>query len=166
MLKQKQHLNLGFFYTLCFAFCLTLTVPTFAKEVTKVQRDEVGKELACLCGTCPRRPLNECTCGYAQQQQKRIDGLLAEGKTKQQVIDIYIAEFGKEVLSKPPTEGFNLMAWVMPPLVLLFGFFMVRTVIQAWSKSKPAPATAAGPKTDASDPYLDRIKQELRERES
>jgi len=153
-------------FVLLITFCLLSTVSISAIEVTKAQRDEVGKELACLCDTCPRRPLDECTCGYAQQQQARIDGLLGEGKTKQQIIDIYIAEFGKRVLSKPPAEGFNLTAWLMPPLVLIFGFFMVRSVLRTWSHSKPAPAGVTPQATNEKDPYLDRLEQELRERES
>jgi len=156
----------GCFYILFITLCLQLVTPASAASVTKAQRDEVGKELACLCDTCPRRPLDECTCGYAQQQQARIDKLLGEGKTKQQVIDIYIAEFGKRVLSKPPAEGFNLTAWVMPPLVLLFGFVIVRSVLRTWSHAKPAPAGAAPQATNEKDPYLDRLEQELRERES
>jgi cytochrome c-type biogenesis protein CcmH len=151
---------------LLLVFCLLSAMPVSAIEVTKAQRDEVGKELACLCDTCPRRPLDECTCGYAQQQQARIDGLLAEGKTKQQIIDGFIAEFGKHVLSKPPAEGFNLTAWLMPPFVLLFGFFMVRSVLRTWSHSKPAPVGVTPQKTNEKDPYLDRLEQELRERDS
>ncbi|MDA0711365.1 MAG: cytochrome c-type biogenesis protein CcmH [bacterium] len=148
------------------ACCFLSGVSVLAAPVTKAQRDEVGKELACLCDTCPRRPLDECTCGYAQQQQARIEALLGEGKTGQQVIDIYVAEFGMRVLSKPPAEGFNLTAWLMPPLVLLFGFVVVRSVLRTWSHSKPV-ALAGGPKPDAaSDPYLERLEQELRERES
>ena len=152
------------FYILFITLCLQLVTPASA-AVTKAQRDEVGKELACLCDTCPRRPLDECTCGYAQQQQARIDKLLGEGKTKQQVIDIYVAEFGKQVLSKPPAEGFNLTAWLMPPFVLLFGFFVVRSVLRTWSHSKPTPVAATS-STNEKDPYLDRLEQELRERES
>ena len=156
----------GFICFVLTIFCLSSAVSISAKEVTKAQRDEVGKELACLCDTCPRRPLDECTCGYAQQQHDRIDALLAQGKTTQQVIDIYVAEFGKRVLSKPPAEGFNLTAWVMPPLVLIFGFFIVRSVLRTWSQSKLTPATATTQSPQESDPYLDRLEQELRERES
>lgn len=154
----------GLFCLLLSAFCVLSTHSVSAQEVTKVQRDEVGKELACMCGTCPRRPLDECTCGYAQQQHARIDNALAQGKTKQQIIDAYIAEFGKEILSKPPAEGFNLLAWVMPPFVLLVGFFAVRNVLHSWSKSKPE--RVATPTPTEQDPYLERLNQELRERES
>lgn len=163
---KGQPISLSFFCFLFLAFCLFSSVSISAKEVTKAERDEVGKELACLCDTCPRRPLDECTCGYAQKQQARIDAQLAAGKTKQQVIDAFIAEFGKQVLSKPPAEGFNLTAWLMPPLVLIFGFVMVRSVLKNWSHSKPEPAIAGAQTTQESDPYLDRVEQELRERDS
>lgn len=148
-------------------FCLLIAIPSWAVNVTKAQRDEVGKELACLCDTCPRRPLDECTCGYAQKQQARIETLLSEGKSKQAVIDIFIADYGKRVLSKPPAEGFNLTAWVMPPLVLFVGFFVVRSVLQTWSQAKPATASQT-PKhiPDETDPYLAKLEKELRERES
>lgn len=162
-LRQTHRISLNMFILICSLF---IAVPTFAIEVTKEQRDEVGKELACLCDTCPRRPLDECTCGYAQKQQARIEALLGEGKTKQQVIDIFIADFGKRVLSKPPAEGFNLTAWLMPPLVLFVGFFVVRGVLRTWSHAKPEPVLQANKTTTDNDPYLAKLEQELRERES
>ena len=164
--KKGKPISLSFFCFLFLAFCLLSSISISAKEVTKAQRDEVGKELACLCDTCPRRPLDECTCGYAQKQQARIDALLAQGNTKQQVIDAFIADYGKRVLSKPPAEGFNLLAWLMPPMVLIFGFFIVRSVLRTWSHAKPAPVAATAQPTQETDPYLDRLEQELRERES
>jgi cytochrome c-type biogenesis protein CcmH len=152
-------------------FCVFLLVSfvillPVSAEITKAERDEVGKELACLCDTCPRRPLDECTCGYAQKQQARIEGLLGTGETKQQVVDAFVAEFGLRVLSKPPTEGFSLAAWLMPPIFLLVGFFIVRTVLRTWSHSKPTPLAATEQSILKRDPYLGKLEQELRERES
>ena len=36
-----------------------------AAEVSDKQVKDVAKVMACLCGTCPRRPLDECSCGWA-----------------------------------------------------------------------------------------------------
>lgn len=145
-------------------FCFTLPIQS---EITKPQIDDVGKELACLCGTCPRRPLDECTCGYAQQQRERIKSMLASGQEKQVIVDAYTNEFGLEVLSTPPAEGFNLAAWIMPPLVLVFGFFVVRSVLRSWSQHQPAtvPATQTA-QNENSDPYLDRLENDLKERDT
>ena len=143
-------------------FFFLFAIPVCA-EVPQEQVDEVGKELACLCGDCPRRPLDECICGYALQQKERIKKMLASGQTPQAIVDAYISEFGLEILSKPPAKGFNLVAWIMPPLVLLLGFLGVRSVIRTWSKTKIPATSAAQPARD--DPYLDRLESDLKERE-
>lgn len=143
-------------------FFLLFAIPVRA-EVTQEQVDEVGKELACLCGDCPRRPLDECICGYALQQKDRIKKMLASGQTSQAIVDAYISEFGLEILSKPPAKGFNLVAWIMPPLVFLLGFFGVRSVLRTWSKTKSPATPASQPARD--DPYLDRLESDLKERE-
>ena len=132
-------------------------------EVTQEQLDEVGKELACLCGDCPRRPLDECVCGYAQQQHERIKKMLASGQTPQAIVDAYVRESGLEILSKPPAKGFYLAAWLMPPLVLLLGFLGVRSVLRSWSKTKIPATPTAQPARD--DPYLVRLESDLKERE-
>ena len=85
------------------------------------------------------------------------------GQTSQAIIDAYISEFGLEILSKPPAKGFNLVAWIMPPLVLLLGFFGVRSVLRTWSKTKTPATPASQPARD--DPYLDRLESDLKERE-
>ena len=143
---------------------LCLVAIPIRAEITNAQIDEVGKELACLCGDCPRRPLDECVCGYAQQQHARIKSMLAEGQTPRAIVDAYVRDFGKEVLAKPPAEGFNLAAWIMPPAVLLLGFLVVRHVLRSWSQTKmPATPTA---RSVRDDPYLDRLETELKERET
>ena len=89
--------------------------------------------------------------------------MLASGQTPQAIVDAYISEFGLEILSKPPAKGFNLVAWIMPPLVLLLGFFGVRSVLRTWSKTKSPTTPASQPARD--DPYLDRLESDLKERE-
>lgn len=153
------------FSVIYFIMTLTLFAPIQAVEVTRAQIDEVGRELACLCGTCPRRPLDECTCGHAQQERDRIKSMLASGQKPQAVIDAYVNDFGLEVLSTPPAEGFNLAAWFMPPLVLVFGFFIVRGVLKSWSQTQPI-TTAQTAHDGSTDPFMDRLENELRERDT
>ncbi|MDP6042031.1 MAG: cytochrome c-type biogenesis protein CcmH [Candidatus Latescibacteria bacterium] len=157
--------NIAILFSLTCFLLLPLFTPLQA-EITRAQIDEVGKELACLCGTCPRRPLDECTCGHAQQQRDRIKSMLASGQNTQAVIDAYVKEFGLEALSKPPVEGFSLAAWFMPPLVLIFGFFIVRSVLRSWSQTQPAATAPQTAQTESTDPYIDRLENELKERDT
>lgn len=159
-------LRFSILYIGVLAFAMGVFVLPAQAEVTRAQIDAVGKDLSCLCGDCPRRPLDECTCGYAQQQRDRIKALLASGATNQEVTDAFIKEFGKQVLSTPPAEGFNLTAWIMPPLVLILGFFVVRSVLKSWSQTHPATAgPSVSPADKKADPYMARLENELRERD-
>ena len=92
--------------------------------------------------------------------------MLASGQNPQAVIDAYVNEFGIEVLSTPPAEGFNLMAWFMPPLVFIFGFFVVRSVLRSWSQTQPVATVPQTAQNESADPYLDRLESELRERDT
>ena len=111
-----------------------------AAEEAKVM--DVAKELACLCGSCPTRPLDECRCGYAGQQRDRIAAELDAGKTKDQVIAGFVGEFGERIFVTPPKEGFNLMAWFMPIFGILIGGYAVRSVLKGWSRKEDEQESA------------------------
>lgn len=134
-------------------------------EVTQERVREVAKGLACLCGTCPRRPLDECECGWADQKRARITAALEAGQDRESIIAGFVAEFGQEAYVTPPAEGFNLSAWIMPIVVLLLGAVMLGVVLRNWSRQRAAPAAGRVPETDAGDPYRQRLEKELRERE-
>ncbi|MDA0745191.1 MAG: cytochrome c-type biogenesis protein CcmH [bacterium] len=151
--------------TLC-TFLFLLVVSPVRAEVTRAQVLDVAKELACLCGDCPRRPLHECACGWADKNRDRIRTALEAGKDKETIVAGFVSDFGMEAYSAPPAEGFNLTAWIMPFLALALGGFAVRGVIRTWSTKHSAPKPAQATESQADDPYLARIENELKERDS
>ena len=136
-----------------------------AAEVTQERVREVAKGLACLCGTCPRRPLDECACGWADQKKTRIAEALEAGQDRDAIIAGFVAEFGQEVYVTPPATGFNLSAWIMPILVLVLGAAGLGAVLRNWSRQRVAPAAGRVSETESDDPYRLRLEKELRERD-
>ena len=134
-------------------------------EVTQERVRDVAKGLACLCGTCPRRPLDECSCGWADQKRERIAKALEAGQDRETIVAGFVAEFGQEAYVTPPAEGFNLSAWIMPFMALLLGAMAVWAVLRHWSRHRAAAATPHIPGPEADDPYKSRLERELRERE-
>ena len=131
--------------------------------------EEVAKDLACLCDTCPRRPLHECTCSWADQNRERIARALQAGQDKQTIVSGFIRDFGQEVLSAPPKEGYYLVAWVMPFLMIGAGGLMIRKTIFKWSRdrlNRETSAPQAVPQTKPDAAYLARLEQELKEFDS
>lgn len=149
--------------TLRLVLCLSFAIAPAAAEVTDAQVKDVARELACLCGSCPRRPLHECACGWADKNRIRIADALKAGQDKQTIVAEFVKAFGQEALSSPPAEGFNLTAWVMPFLVLALGALLVWTVIRNWSQGKqPVQPSEVG----VDDAYRTKLERELKERET
>jgi cytochrome c-type biogenesis protein CcmH len=108
---------------------------------------DIEDEVMCMqCGTA----LNISTSPVADKQRDFIRKLIAEGKTKQEIKDALVAEFGPRVLALPNNDGFNLAVYVVPPLAVLLAFGAVVAILRRRRGSDPT-APEAGPELDASD---------------
>jgi cytochrome c-type biogenesis protein CcmF len=123
---------------------------------------ELQKEIICMCGTCGRKRLHECTCPKAAEMRGEVARLVGEGKTREQVYEYFMARYGsQEPLASPIDKGFNRLAWAVPYLVGLAGAATFGTLAIRWSRSRPAPS--AGDVPPGTDPELEqRLADELR----
>lgn len=146
---------------------LGLLVPSAPEAATVDEVKFVAKEMACLCGSCPRRPLDECNCGFAGSKREEIAKLLDQGQDKEAIIASFVSREGLQVLAVPPAEGFNLSAWIMPFAVLLCGGLVVVYVIRTWSHARAArqKASPSAPEPADDDPYRSRLESDLRDRD-
>jgi cytochrome c-type biogenesis protein CcmF len=122
-------------------------------------------EIICMCGTCGRKRIGECTCSDAAQMRQDVARLVAEGKTREQVYAYYIAKYGsQEPLASPIDEGFNRLAWFFPYLIGATGAASIAVVAFRWSR-REAANEASEPAPDGSeDPTLrERLDDELRD---
>ena len=83
----------------------------------------------------------------AIDERELIRDLIAEGRTKDEIKDELVAEFGPEVLATPSTEGFDLAAWVVPGVAVLAGGAVAFVGLRRWRG-----ASVAQDDTDASLP--------------
>jgi cytochrome c-type biogenesis protein CcmH/NrfF len=129
---------------------------------------ELQKEIICMCGTCGRKRLNECTCSMASAMRGEIARLLENGKTRDDVIQYFVATYGsQEPLAAPIDEGFNRLAWAVPYVVGFSGLAVAAVLAVRWSRA----AGDRRPETEASrvdtvqaDPALEsRLADELRD---
>lgn len=137
-----------------------------APKLTQAQIEAKAKEIdrLIMAPCCWTQPVSDHYSGVASEIRQGIRRMLAEGKTRQEILDFYVAQYGERILSMPKAEGFNLMAYVLPALALLVGAVIVRAVIRAWHRPKPATASGA-PSPAPSDDYARRLEEELKARE-
>jgi cytochrome c-type biogenesis protein CcmF len=154
---------------------LLLPLPALAQHVENPQsilvvprstlERELQKEIICMCGTCGRKRIGECTCGMAAEMRADVARLVAEGKSRDEVYAYYIAKFGsQEPLASPIDKGFNRLAWMVPYLAGASGALAIALVARRWSRRQseaPEPADAGRAQ---GDPALDaRLNDELRD---
>ena len=114
---------------------------------------EVAAELRCVtCGT----PLDVSNAPAAQRMKARIDLRISQGATKQQILDEFVADFGRQVLATPPKRGFDLVAWLLPGLAVVAGLCAIPLVTRAWAKRRPAVAVPVAPLDDEDAARLER----------
>ena len=80
----------------------------------------VTENIVCTCG-CPTTLVSACSCHRAEEMNREVETLLTEGSTNREIYDHYVAQFGLEVLGAPRVEGFNIVGWFFPFLVLALG---------------------------------------------
>jgi cytochrome c-type biogenesis protein CcmF len=154
---------------------LSLVSPAFAQHTETGQavsaaiyspfERDLQREIVCMCGTCGRKNLAECTCGEAAAMRDELSGLVKQGKTREDVIQYYVAKYGsQEALASPIDKGFNRLAWFFPYAVGMVAAVACAFVLAKWSRRMPEtqPAMPVGTPDDAAlQARLDRELEEL-----
>ena len=103
---------------------------------------DIEDEVMCtVCGT----PLNLAPqdAPFAQRQRAFIRRQIAQGRTKAQIKDALVAQYGLEVLAEPRDEGFDAAAYVVPLAVLGGALVLLLFAVALWRRKPPAPEAAA-----------------------
>lgn len=79
------------------------------------------------------------------------------GKNTQAILAYFGDKYGEKILSAPTAEGFNLLAWVTPFLLVGFGGVFVVITVRHWTSRRAATApTAAAKPSSQYDELLDK----------
>jgi cytochrome c-type biogenesis protein CcmH len=134
-----------------------------------LQWQDIASEL--MSPACPGRTLINCTSGYAEQWRELIRQKIAQGETKDQIIQYFVDMRGEEILASPVAHGFALTAWLFPILVIINGAGLIIVLTYRWSRKRAQLGTAEialespsnTPSASLSDPYHERLQRELKD---
>jgi cytochrome c-type biogenesis protein CcmH len=130
----------------------------------------IAKQL--YCPVCENIPLDVCPTQACAQWRELIREKLIAGWTEDQIKAYFVDQYGDRVLGQPPARGINWLAYLVPPVAILGGVYILYTAFRSWKKPLPADAAPAGmpagePAGQAlvtSDEYVARLEEELRNR--
>ncbi len=136
-------------------FCLFVVNPLSAAIAPDIddQTRAIAQELRCV--VCQNLSVADSPSEMAQQMRGIIREQLTAGKTSQQVKDFFVSKYGEWVLLAPTTQGFSLLVWVLPFVVLIAGVACGLWFIRRWSAKKSGDKGAV-----ANSELLTRVRSE------
>lgn len=129
-----------------------------------VALNAIRNELACYCGCgmTVQGCLGGMVCSESRALSQQVIELSAAGKSRPEILQAMVAKYGEHILAAPTKEGFNLVVWGGPFVILLAGLGVIAWLVVRWRRTSPAMvAQVNAPNPGKSDGYDDRFEQEF-----
>jgi cytochrome c-type biogenesis protein CcmH len=136
------------------------------RAAAKTTLQAVSEGLTCQCG-CGLTIANcaHPTCGFAIPLRGELQGLIDKGMSRDKILISMRQKYGEKILSAPTTEGFNILAWVMPFVAIVAGGALIVLAMGRWRGAPRESREGSEPQAEQFDPALRRrLEQELRNR--
>jgi cytochrome c-type biogenesis protein CcmH len=154
------------FFLAVLAACLFFPRRAVAQTPRPVTDDEVNaiaKQL--YCPVCENIPLDVCPTDACADWRDEIRLMLSQGKTEAEIKQYFVDRFGDRVIGAPPARGLNWLVYIIPPLAILAGVYILSQAFRSLRRIPPAtPAASEALPTPEEDEYVKRLEEELRKR--
>ena len=133
----------------CVALAL-LVLPARAVAAPQTNISDIEDEVMCpICGTL----LELAESPQAQRERILVKRLIAEGRSKEEIKDALVAEYGRDVLALPRGSGFDLTAYLVPAIAFLVAIVALALGVRRWRRAAKPPggdgeSGPAGPRGD------------------
>jgi len=153
-------------------FCLALLLVLLPAavygqdEITDDEVNEVAKDV--YCPVCESTPLDVCPTQACADWRELIRTKLAEGQSRDEILDYFARQYGDGVLANPPRRGANLIIlWIVPIAGVLLGLLLFSRLLRGLRTAAPEAAPSPRPTAATGDPVLDdyiaRVEKEIEE---
>jgi cytochrome c-type biogenesis protein CcmH/NrfF len=128
---------------------LALAPSAVASPVRQTTVHDIEDEVMCpICGTL----LELADSPQAKREKVFVAKLVAAGKTKAEVKDALVAQYGPSVLALPKASGFDLSAYLVPIVAIAIAAIAIAFSVARWRRNgrqspaekKDAPAAPQG----------------------
>lgn len=133
-------------------------VPSAPAAAPRTSLADVEDEVMCpICGTL----LELSESPQAQRQRAFIARLIAAGKTKDEIKDELVAQYGKGSLALPEDSGFQLSAYLVPAIAFAVGAVALAIGIGRWRRGSSGRGGGGAAGRAPSDEDAERLEADL-----
>jgi cytochrome c-type biogenesis protein CcmH/NrfF len=136
-----------------------VAVLTMGAASSAVRYNDLGHKMMCVCGC--NQILIECNhlgCPDSDRMLGELRTSVASGSSDDAILTAFQDKYGPTVLAAPMLTKFNVVAWIVPPAVLILGIAGTVVLVRKWRQR--AAATPAAPQAMNFPAMRDRIRRE------
>jgi cytochrome c-type biogenesis protein CcmH len=122
---------------------------------------EIEDNLIAPC--CWSQPVSQHYSEISEQIRKEVRTMVESGKSRDEIMDHFVAKYGERILATPRPKGFNALAYILPWGSLILGAWFVFILIKKLRSQGPATDPSASPPPDSR--YFSVIEKEIKELE-
>lgn len=114
-----------------------------------------------MCVSC-HEPLELVASPQALAEKANLARMLAAGQSVSEIKRNMVAQYGVQVLGRPPASGFDLTVYIVPPAILIAGVGFLLYTLPRWrERSRRAAATPLAGAAGLPDEDTARLDAEL-----
>jgi cytochrome c-type biogenesis protein CcmH len=103
-----------------------------ADSVLEARTAVVAAQLRCP--VCQGLSIQDSPSELSQQMRAVVKDQLRAGKTPDEVKAYFISKYGEWILLEPKPQGFNVLVYVMPVLLVVLGLGVIFVAVKKWTR--------------------------------
>jgi len=122
--------------------------------------NDLGHKMMCTCGCA--QVLLECNhvgCTVSGGMRDELTNQIAGGQNDSLILQSFVQRYGATVLAAPTTQGFDLVAWIMPFAVSFLALIGTIYLVRHWARQQPQLVRATPRNAEEA-----RVQNEMRDR--
>jgi cytochrome c-type biogenesis protein CcmH len=165
---KKGFLRITFYVLLLLTLVLATSTAFAQDEITDDEVNAIARDL--YCPVCENTPLDVCPTEACRQWRELIRLQLSEGRSEAEIKQYFVDNYGARVLSEPPRTGLHWLIYILPPVMILAGAFILFRSFREWTKPRAVEAGADEDEAHVEesdsekDEYIARFEEELKKR--
>ena len=129
------------------------------------EKEAQGIDGMLMCPVCPAETIDQAQVPISRQMRQLVRDKLAQGESREQILDYFAGVYGNDILAAPGKSGVNLVAWTVPVAgvlaALAAGILVLRSMLARPANGDSGGSAGIPPLAQNQDPYLEAVDREL-----
>jgi cytochrome c-type biogenesis protein CcmH len=118
---------------------------------------EIEDNLIAPC--CWSQPVSQHYSEASEKIRKEVREMVAAGKSRDEILDYFVSQYGERILAAPRARGFNALAYVLPWAGLILGAGLLIVIL----RKLRSPVAVSGPPPLPDARYASIVDKEVKD---